>query len=338
MSDKTTNKTMHLYKLMEIFLEKGEITPYDKDVLERLDNCNPRTLGRYLKNLEELYHQIIQIEKQGKKNVWKLVKVSDILEKFIANNKYDLHNLFELAKEFDSEIFKELEKGTLKKLATNESVFVFKNYIMEELDSAEAKKNFKNLKEAVKNREYRDIYYCYNKDILYEDVKPLKLAFMDNNWYIAVLTKEKEFKFLRLSFIKDVKKRPSQGRFQSVDIEKYLEFIKKAQNSMTLYNVKPKVAKIKAKKGVAKYFKEGMKRHLPSQKFVKELDSGEVIFTIEYTQELEVLPFIQKWLPDLVILSPKELQRVYIKKLQDTLENHIGQFIWQKLSFFSKIF
>jgi len=324
MSKDRTNKTQYLYKLMEIFLEKGEITPYDKDVLERLDNCSPKTLERYLKDLEKLYYHIIQIEKQGKKNVWKFVKVSDVLEQFIANNEYDLHNLFDLAKEFDPEIFKELEKGTLKKLATNESVFVFKNYIMEELDSTESKTIFKNLKEAVKNREYRDIYYHYNEDILYEDVKPLKLAFMDNNWYIAVLTKEKKFKFLRLSFIKDVKKRPSQGRFQSVDIEKYLEFIKKAQNSMTLYNAKPKVARLRAKQGVAKYFKEGMKRHLPTQKFVKELESGEVIFTIEYTQELEVLPFIQKWLPDLVIESPKELQEALVKKLQNALKDYNG--------------
>lgn len=324
MAEKKPNKTQYLYKLMEIFLEKGEITPYDKDVLERLDNCSPKTLERYLKNLEELYHQIIQIEKQGKKNVWKFIKVSDVLEQFIANNEYDLYNLFDLAKEFDPAIFKELEKGTLKKLATNESVFVFKNYIMEELSTPEAKKIFKNLKEAVKNREYRDIYYHYNEDTLYEDAKPLKLVFMDNNWYIAVLTKEKEFHFLRLSFIKDVKKRSSQGRFQSVDTQKYIDFIKKAQNSMTLYGVQPKVARLRAKQGIAKYFKEGMKRHLPSQKFVKELESGEVIFTIEYTQELEVLPFIQKWLPDLVIESPKELQDALVKKLQNALEDYNG--------------
>ena len=316
------NKTQHLYKLMEIFLDKKEISAYDKDVRARLGNCSSKTLERYLQNLEELYDHIITIKK-GKKNVWKIVKVSDIVESFI-NNSYDLYYLFELTKEFDPEIFKELEKSTLKKLATNESVFVFKNYIMEELSSDKAKDIFKDLKEAVRNREYRDIYYHYDGDIVYEDAKPIKLVFMDNNWYIAIVTKAKEFKFLRLSFITDVQKRASQGRFQSVDIEKYIEFIKKAQNSMTLFNKKPQIAKIRASKSVAKYFKEGMKRHLPSQKFIKELDNGEVIFSVEYTQELEVLPFIQKWLPDLTIESPKELQEALVKKLQNALKNYNG--------------
>lgn len=312
-------KTKLLFRLMEIFLTQNEISAYDEHILKEFD-CSPKTLERYLKEIEDLYDHIIKIKKE-KKNRWKLIKVSDIFEEFISNGN-DLYSLFELAKEYNPEIFKELEKGTLKKLATNESVFVFKNYIMEELNSTEAKEIFKDLKKAVKNREYRDIYYHYDTDIIYEDAKPLKLAFMDNNWYIAILTKDKKFEFLRLNFITKIHKRYSQGRFQSANIEQYIQFIAKAQNAMTLYDKPKKRAKVKANKKIAKYFKPNMKKRLSSQQFIKELENGDIIFTLEYTQELEILPIIQKWLPDLIILEPKELKEAYIQKLQEAIDNH----------------
>ena len=309
---------------MEIFLEKGEITPYDEDVKEQLGNCSSKTLERYLQDLKKLYSFAIDIDKEGKKNVWKFIKISDVLERFIANNSYDLNNLFDLAKEFNPEIFKELERGTLKRLATNESVFVFKNYIMEELNSPKTKEIFKDLKLAVTNREYRDIYYEYDGNILYEDVKPLKLVFMNNNWYIAIITKERKFQFLRLSFIQEVKKRYSQGRFQSIEIKQYIDFIANAQNAMSLFGVEKKRALIKANPNIAKYFKDGMKKQLPSQRYIKELEDGAILFSVEYTQELEILPFIQKWLPDLTIVAPQELQNALKRKLKKALESYNG--------------
>ena len=312
-------KTKLLFKLMGKFLIQKEITAYDDHILKEF-NCSSKTLERYLNEIEELYDHIIKIKRE-RKNRWKLIKVSDIFEEFISNGN-DLYSLFELAKEFNPEIFKELEDSTLKKIATNKSIFLFKNYIMEEINTPKTKEIFKDLKDAVKNREYRDIYYHYDGDILYKDAKPLKLAFIDNNWYIAILTKEKEFQFLRLNFITDIKKRYSQGRFQTANIEQYIQFIASAQNAMTLFDKPKKRAKIKANKKIAKYFKPNMKKRLSSQQFVKELENGDIIFTLEYTQELEILPIIQKWLPDLIILEPKELKESYIKKLQEAIDNH----------------
>ena len=65
-----------------------------------------------------------------------------------------------------------------------------------------------------------------------------------------------------------------------------------------------------------------MKKFLKTQKFIKKEDDGSIVFSVEYTQELEILPFVQKWLPDMVILEPKELKETYVKKLQDGLKNN----------------
>jgi len=314
-------KTNALFRLMEIFLERKEISSYDKDILSEFD-CNKKTLERYLNEIESSYPHIIGIKK-GRKKVWKLVRVSDIFEEFISNS-YDLTNLFDLAQGFDPEIFRELEKGTLSKIARNdESLFLFKNSIMEEMRGEKSKKIFKALKVAIRNYEYRDIVYSYDTTEIYKKEKCLKLMFMDNNWYLVVVDEQDRLRFRRLSFIDEVRYSSNRNSsYQKKEIEPYLEFLKSVQNAMSLYGVEVKRATIRATPNIAKYFEEGMKRFLPSQSFVSRESDGSVIFTLEYTQELEILPFVQKWLPDLVILEPEELRMAYISKLEQSIKNH----------------
>jgi predicted DNA-binding transcriptional regulator YafY len=307
---------------MEIFLkEKKEISSYDKDILEEF-GCSQRTLERYLNDIENLYFNIIKIKKE-KKNVWKLVKASDVFKEFIEKQDDRIFELFLILKEADPEIFKELEKGTLSKIAKrDESIFLFKHSIMEELRDEKRKNIFKNLKVAVKNREYRDIIYNYNEVRVEKNQICLKLLFIDNNWYLVVIDERGELKFKRLSFISDIKYSKDKISYKK-NVDKYLKFLKEdVQNAMTRYDTKPKTATIKANPNIAKYFKKGMKKHLPSQKFKSKEADGSIIFTLKYTQPLEILPFIQKWLPDLIVLEPQELKKAYIKKLQEALKNH----------------
>jgi len=311
-------KTNALFKLMELFLSQKEISSKDEHILDIL-GCSPKTLERYLKDIESLYPHIMRI-KQSRKYLWKLVRVSDILEEFIKNSE-DISQLFIMAQEFDPQILKELEKGTLSKISKESNVFLFRNSIMETIQDQKSKEIFKNLKRAIANHEYRDITYTYNKTTIHRNTKCIKLVFLGNNWYVALVDEEKKLLFRRLSFIDKVSY-SSKNCFQRYEIAPYLEFLKTAQNPMSLYGEPVKKATIKANPNIAIYFQKGMKKFLPSQTFKKRLDDGSIIFTLNYTQELEILPLIQKWLPDLIILKPQELKDAYIKKLNDTLDNH----------------
>ena len=311
-------KTTALFKLMERFLIQKEISNDDPCLLDEFD-CSSKTLERYLNEIELLYNHIITI-KQSRKKVWKLVSVSDIFQEFI-NNSEEIGELFLLAQEFDPEIFKDLEKGTLSKIAKNdESLFLFRNTIMEEIQSDKVKQIFRNLKSAIKHHEYRDIIFKTSQKDL-KDIKCIKLVFIDNNWYLSYVDQNGELRFARLSFIDEVRY-SSKNSFQTKDIQKYLEFLTHVQNAMTLYGVAPQTATIKATPSIAKYFDDGMKKFLSSQTFVKKEEDGSVIFTVEYTQELEVLPFIQKRMPDLIILEPKTLKEAYRKKLEKTFTHY----------------
>jgi len=129
-------KTNALFKLMELFLSQKEISSKDEHILDIL-GCSPKTLERYLKDIESLYPHIMRI-KQSRKYVWKLVRVSDILEEFIKNSD-DISQLFVMAQEFDPQILKELERGTLSKISNNSDVFLFRNSIMETIQDQKSK-------------------------------------------------------------------------------------------------------------------------------------------------------------------------------------------------------
>ncbi len=313
-------KTIALFKLMERFLVQNEISNDDAVLLDEFE-CSYRTLERYLLDIEALYDHVITI-KQGRKKVWKLVSVSDVFEEFIKNSD-DISNLFLMAREYDPDIFDGLEQSTLDKVSKgDENVFLFRNSMMEEIQSDGAKAIFNDLKTAIREHQYRDIHYRNVEENIDEDIKPLRLLFMENNWYLAFINNEKKFKLRRLSFMEKVKKRASQGSFQTKDTKSYLEFLKTMQNPFTLYEKELKIATIKTSPVVAKYFQKDMKKFLSSQVFVEVCEDGGVRFKLTYTQELEILPFIQKWMPDLVIEEPKELKEAYTKKLKNILEKH----------------
>jgi len=312
-----SKKLEAIFRIIEHFLQRKEISSYDKVLLNEL-NCSQRTLLRYLYDIESIFPSIIKIEK-SKQTTWKLVSINEIFEELI-NSSNDIGYLFSMVKEFDPSIFTYMEKESLKKLLKkDESLFLFKNYIMEELNEKVSKEYFNRLKYAIKNKKIIEIESLYDKTVKKTNLYPLKLVFMDNNWYIAVVENDK-IDFIRISFIKDLK--VTQESFSSLFIDEYLKELKKAQNALTLLPKPTKIAKIKATPNISRYFDKGMKRFLSSQTFVKKEKDGSVIFTLEYTQPLEILPLIQKWLPDLIILEPKELQQEYINKLQNSLNNY----------------
>jgi predicted DNA-binding transcriptional regulator YafY len=304
-------------RLIETFNARLDhtITSYDKELQEEI-GISQKQLDRLLEELSAYYDNIV-VEKQGRKKVYKMIKPIDIfVEAF--DNANDLGWFFNMAHEADPEIFKELEQFT----NTQKHIYKFFNTPFEDISSLESKIVFKRLKNAVELHEYRDIKF-FGDDTVYKNLKCIKILFMDNNWYIAYVDEEDILKLGRIAFIEEVNYSKGKNSYQLSSVEKHLEFIEnELQNSMTLYGVKKKKALLKALPAVSRYFEEGMKKFLKTQKFIKKEDDGSIVFSVEYTQELEILPFVQKWLPDMVILEPKELKEAYVKKLQDGLKNN----------------
>lgn len=294
--------------------EDGVLDGYD-EVLQHEFDLSSKQTDRLLKKIANELDNIQPI-KVGKKNAYKLIKPLDLfVETFEHSN--EISWLFNMAHDADPEIFKELEEYT----NTNKHVYQFKNTPFEDTKTLEGKETFKRLKAAVEHREYRKIKFKGN-DKPQDNLKCLKLIFMDSNWYIAYVNGENELRFGRISFIERVEYATNIGSFQPSTVEEQVRFLENIQNSMTLYGKPKKIAKIKARPFIAKYFDEGMKPFLSSQKFEKKLNDGSIIFTVEYTQPMEIFPLIQGWLPNLIILEPKELKDKYLERLNYTINNH----------------
>jgi hypothetical protein len=291
------------------------ITAYDEILIKRLE-LSPKQIDRLLQHLLAAFDNLIILEGR-KKRTYKLIKPIDLFIETFKNSN-DIGWFFNLAHDADPEIFKELEQYTNK----DKHIYKFRNTPFEDISTLESRDIFKKLKRAVKNKEYAKIKFLGN-DNIYDNLKCLKLLFMDNNWYLAFIDNDEKLRLGRISFIQNVEYASNINSYKVQSVEKQMQFLENSiQNSMTLYNIEPKITKIKALPIIARYFDEDMKIFLSTQKFIEKLPDGSIIFELKYTQSLEILPFIQKWLPDLIILEPKELKDEFIRKLENTLINY----------------
>jgi len=291
-----------IIKELERRIDKTITTKEIANILEK----SPRQVIRYFEELINEFPHIIETKKSKEKAI-KLIDSFDIfMEAFKElEDSEQLDELMYLIKESAPELFKRLDTF----IHNPNSIYIFKNPIFETITN---RKNFQKLKNAIINHEYRLIKFKNEEKSI--EIKPIKFLFTDNNWYLAYVS-EDTLRLGRIAFIEEVKY-ADKTVYQKKSIEKYLKLLdKQFQNSMTLFNVNTKKAKLKALPNIARYFEKDMKKFFPSQKFIEKLEDGSIIFEINYTQELEILPFIQKWLPDLIILKPKELIEVFIKKL-----------------------
>jgi len=289
-----------------------------------------KTLERYLINLTN--RGVLKTKKIGRSNSWILVDdKSVILDECSRGDAF----AFSLAENLVEDDFSPEIIDNLKKIFTSNSMILMGYLtISEDLKDKKLADNYNVLTKSIKNREYLTLKMSY-PNRRFDEVKPIRLLFLDNNWYLAFEyfdeeEKNKNFRLGRVAFIDKIaflkdNKYSHKNTFQKKDLEQYIEFLKNIQNAMTIFDVEPQIATIKATPNIARYFKPDMKKFLSSQEFKEELDDGSIIFTVEYTQELEILPFVQKWLPDLIILEPQELRDAYVEKLKEGIGNHSNE-------------
>lgn len=287
-----------VFKLLRYIHENqnSDIDPYNEELQEFI-GVTQKQLGRYLSDLSFIYDNIKPI-KRGKRQVYKLIKPIDVIHEGFANS-LELGMLFEMAKEQMPEVLEDWKRFTTGK----KQPYLFFNMPYEDVDTLQKSGYFNRLKEAVTQQNYANIFVDGN---YYGRVKPFKLVFSDGNWYIAFLQGE-DLSVRRVNFIEKLEILPEHYKIQNY--EKYLQWFKTSyQNSFSQYNQKPKKAILLATPKIGRYFKKGIKKHLLSKEVIKEYSDGSVKFSLEYTHSMEILPFIQKWIPDVVVLEPRELQ------------------------------
>lgn len=323
-------KLEKMLKIAQMLYGGEELYSSNKNQQSSL-GVDARTYNRYLNETMTLFGDYMKISKTNKtKNdksvkVYKKVKINEelggFLKFFFEKSDDDMVYFFPLILEKNPDVLKNYDKDDRKEIEKiirkDEGVFLFRTNPYENI--ADMGKFFSPLKYAVKERKYLDIKYRYKDVIYYEDAKPLKLIFSEDNWYVAV-EYNSNLTLLRVSFILDVKAKRDRGSFSPNVQKKYNQFFKNMQNSMSLQNSKEKTALLRASKKISIYFKKDMKPFFKSQKFISEDKDGCITFEVAYTQPLEILPFVKKWLPDIDIVSPNSLKEIFRIDLESALK------------------
>lgn len=324
------NKLQKLLKISKMLYDNHELYSSNQAQQKEL-NLDARTYNRYLNTIIDVFADYMEICKQDEVKNGKNVKVykkinineklSDFLKFFFEESYDDLVYFFPLIYEKNPDILKtynkEDKKDIEKIIKKDDGIFLFRTNPYENI--SDTSKFFSLLKYALKKHEYLDIQYKYINIIEYKNIKPLKLIFSEDNWYIAI-EHEQKLKLLRISFIQNIQKSQSKNTFLPNTTRKYSDYFKNMQNSMSLQGVDKQVALLKASKKVAMYFQKNAKLFFKSQKFISENNDGSITFEILYTQALEILPFVKKWIPDIEIISPKSLQDEFKNDLKNALE------------------
>lgn len=177
----------------------------------------------------------------------------------------------------------------------------------------------KDLENAIHNKRYVKITY---KTAIADNIyllKPYKIVFMNENFYLASENPDERYRFtmLRLAQIKSVELQKEQFH-HNPDIK---DFIKYLQTPFPLY--KPQFREhlidviIHVDKNIAKFFR--LKKYLPSQK-EDEQEDGSLMVSYKVTQERELEEIIKKWIPYAKVISPLSLK----EKIEAELKKYLN--------------
>ncbi len=265
--------------------------------LSEIFEVDKRTIQRDMAIIKEVLHPISTLKgcytlKEPKFDIDNVEFINFFkIISLIEQNHISIKN-----KDFDN-LFKKYKNKT-------KQIYYFFENPLEELKTN--KKLIKDIKFAIYFNRYCDLVYHEKEERILKDIKPYKIIYAKNNWYLAAMTKNYKFnngfKRFRINFIKDIK---IHAKTFQIDIQ-IEEFIKNMHSLFEDYQ-KPKYEVIlEANQNIKRYFK--VKKYLPSQKILSETPNS-LTLSYKINQDMEIIPLIKTWLPDLKVISPKRLDK-----------------------------
>lgn len=239
-------------------------------------------------------------------------------------------NFFEFLLMFDERVLENIPSGNQKKYIHKLKKDVNEIYSIhtDPIENLLTTDIMSELKRAVKYRRYTNITIFDDDNLLADnndrievlkDLQSHRIVFAQGNWYLSVFNKDIElnggFRFLRISKIKNVD--ISSKTFQK---NKQVDnFINTFQSLFTYFNRESFRVVVKISPDVSKFFIN--KKFLSSQVVAdSKYEDGSLKVYFEINNEMEIMPLIQKWLPNIEIVSPSWLRNLYIENLSKMLQ------------------
>ena len=178
----------------------------------------------------------------------------------------------------------------------------------------------KEIEKAIIWRRYSTLFHRERGEIKEYQIKPYKIIFINEIFYLATENLEGEFPFslFRVSNIQEIQHQSKTFQINP-DIADFIQYM---QTPFSLYKTDFRkyliTVKLVVSKEKARFFK--VKKFLPSQKVEEERDDGSLIISFLVTKEMEVEEMIKKWIPHLNVISPLSLK----EKIEEDLRGYLG--------------
>lgn len=320
-----SNQTARVLELIKRFNNGKKVCIESLQAEEIWMDKNERTIRRDLAIIKKYFPNSFELV-PAQKSCYKAI-TKDLFSNFLKPENISLlTQTFAIAQRsqmFDTFDIDDVDKRIIEsKLDELNKSYIFKN------KPFESRKNdiviFKALESAIRFQKFITIEYQTqaNLDIKVE-VKPYKILFFNEVFYLACELSNEEFEFglYRISRIKNIT--DTAKTFQkNHDIE---EFIKHMQTPFARYHKSFREHLIDATIIVdskkAYFFKA--KKFLASQKIEEEKDNGDLVISYKITQDLELEELVKRWLPYIKIEKPLSLQEKINQELKEYLKAYI---------------
>jgi len=312
-----SNQTHRVLELIRRFNnnEKVCISQLQNETMwfEKSDKTIRRDLDIIKKVFPDTFHLI-----RGEQGCYKAVTKS-LFENITSAEQLSLLvqtlNIADRSNLFDDLNISTSDRAILEKqIKETKDIYLFKNKPFEN-NLADATL-FKQLEQAIYHRKEIELDYKAKSEIVQHIVKPYKIVFMNENFYLTCEVDHPNYQFspFRISKIEAIK--PTGKTFhQNREI---LRFIKEMQTPLAKYvpnyrnHLIEVVVEVEPQK--AQYFKG--KKYLLSQKIVKEKEDGTLILSFSVTQEVEMMDLIKRWIPYMKVISPLSLHEKIVADLK----------------------
>jgi len=251
---------------------------------------------------KELFNNFIEIE--DKKSLSLLLKLFNILQ--LNDRFFDIFNL----KDDDKKLIK-------KEMNELDKCYVFKNRPFE--DFKDNMKKIEELEKTILNKKFKIVKYKEKDEIREYKIRPYKIMFINENFYLICATEKYSYTLLRISKIEEIRDCEDKLKIDEKKISEIIEdFIPTIQTPFADLKKIPITVKIEVEKDKAHFFK--LKKHLNSQKILETKPNGNLIISYNVTQEKEIEELIKKWIPHIRIIEPQTIKENIQKQIDKYLK------------------
>ena len=317
-----TNQTTRVLELLKRF-NNGQ-----KVCIEALQNDDlwegksEKTIRRDLDVIKEVFPDSFELV-GGEKGCYKAI-TKRAFDNFISQDMLALmvktYSIAQYNDMFDNlNIDKDDKRIIEKKIKELKNIYEFKSKPFE--NHTAQPELYKKLEKAIYHKKRVTVTYEERPNTLIPyEIKPYKILFMNENFYLACEVAKKQHKFtpLRISKIKGIEVQ-NETFYHDREVEKFI------QDMQTLlarfsedYREKLIQVRLEVSREKAQHFET--KKHLASQKIEEVKENGNLILSFEVTQNMEVEELVKKWIPHLKVLAPESLKKKIEKDMRKYLD------------------